>query len=293
MSFFDEMCDVLSLEFVDANYGIGKSIEMGWGRLFGGQVLGQVIAMAQHEVVEHRLNSIHCHFLQTGNVTDPVHYRRHVLREGRSYRFYRIEAYQQNQLIFHAVASLKTPEKGVNHQRTMPDVPKPDKLPSYRESLRKMIANLPEAQKARVAKRWIERVNQEPPVFIRPISPQIFLLPDSKKPERLMWFSASQDLSSDPVVHQQVLAWTSDIPILGTALQPSGIPPVSPQIKTTSLDHTIWFYDDFSVNDWLLMHCYSPVSGDGRGITFADIYREDGTLVACCSQEGMLRLRQH
>jgi acyl-CoA thioesterase-2 len=107
-----------------------------------------------------------------------------------------------------------------------------------------------------------------------------------------MWFSTIQDLPSNSLLHQQVLAWVSDIPMLGAALQPSGIPPVSPKIKMTSLDHTIWFYDDFSVNDWMLMHCHSPASGAGKGLTLAEIYKRDGTLVACCSQEGMLRLRK-
>ena len=87
MSFFDEMSDVLTLDFIDDNHAVGKSIDMGWGRVFGGQVLGQTIAMAQHQIKGQRIVAIHGHFVQVGDVNVPVKYSRYVLRQGRTYSF--------------------------------------------------------------------------------------------------------------------------------------------------------------------------------------------------------------
>ena len=291
MSLFREMCDTLTLDFEDESHAIGQSIDMGWGRVFGGQVIGQAIAMAQHQVTEQSIHSIHGHFIRTGDVQHPVHYHKSLLRKGRTYSMYRIEALQKEHLIFHAMISLQTPEKGVQHQKNAPQVPKADDLPSYNQTLRAMVGTFSEERKSNISQLWLDRLYQEPPIQVKPIQPQNFLAPDTQQAKRLLWFKSSDLLPADPFIHQKVLAWISDFPMLGTALQPSGIYPVSPQMKMTSLDHSIWFYDDFSCNEWLLMSCYSPVSGAGRGLTFAEIYRQDGTLVACCSQEGMLRTR--
>ena len=187
--------------------------------------------------------------------------------------------------------SFQVPEKGVKHQKDMPNVPTPNELMSYNQTLRQMVDQFPVERKNTLSEIWLERLYQEPPILVKPISPHNFLLPNTKQPVRQFWFKSSQKLPTHSHIHQKVLAWVSDFPMLGTALQPSGIFPVSPQIKMTSLDHSIWFYDDFSCNDWLLVSCESPVSGGGRGLSFAQIYRQDGTLVACCSQEGMLRTR--
>jgi len=61
-----------------------------------------------------------------------------------------------------------------------------------------------------------------------------------------------------------------------------------------SLDHTIYFHSpkDFRADDWMFTEMDSPWSGDGRGLVHQRIYTGDGTLIATCVQEGVVRLRQ-
>ncbi|KAK3067673.1 acyl-CoA thioesterase [Teratosphaeriaceae sp. CCFEE 6253] len=61
-----------------------------------------------------------------------------------------------------------------------------------------------------------------------------------------------------------------------------------------SLDHTIYFHSpkDFRADEWMFTECDSPWSGDGRGLVHQRMYTKDGTLIATCVQEGLVRLKQ-
>lgn len=58
-----------------------------------------------------------------------------------------------------------------------------------------------------------------------------------------------------------------------------------------SLDHSMWFYQPFEVHEWLLFVMQTQAASNGRGVVVGRIYREDGTLVAVVSQEGLIRGR--
>lgn len=59
-----------------------------------------------------------------------------------------------------------------------------------------------------------------------------------------------------------------------------------------SLDHTIYFHEPrkFKADEWMLFDMASPWSGQGRGVVMQHIFTADGTLIATCHQEGILRL---
>ncbi|QPH04133.1 hypothetical protein C2857_000866 [Epichloe festucae Fl1] len=60
-----------------------------------------------------------------------------------------------------------------------------------------------------------------------------------------------------------------------------------------SLDHSIYFHEPASVrvDEWMFADMDSPWSGDGRGFVTQRIFARDGTLLATCVQEGVIRLR--
>jgi acyl-coenzyme A thioesterase 1/2/4 len=62
-----------------------------------------------------------------------------------------------------------------------------------------------------------------------------------------------------------------------------------------SLDHTIYFHNPraFRADEWMLTEMDSPWAGDGRGVVFQRIWAKDGTLIATCMQEGVVRLAQN
>ena len=291
-SLFLEMCASLKPKWVDSHQATGFSINMGWGRLFGGQLLAQSLAVAQElEERQGRVHSMHAHFLDAGAVDDDVVYTAYPMRLGRTYQTYRVEGHQNGRFLFHIVISFQIQEEGLSYQKNMPEVPQPESLVPYQSTLRRLIESYPRERRAQISKVWMERLYKKAPVEVRPIRPSNFLIPDSAQPERLLWFRASQHLDNNVDMHERVLSWISDFPMLGTALQPHSIPPVSPKIKMASLDHSIWFYAPFRADEWLFCRIYSPISSSGRGLSRAEIYRRDGVLVACCTQEGMLRIR--
>ncbi|WP_435850424.1 hypothetical protein [Streptomyces uncialis] len=61
------------------------------------------------------------------------------------------------------------------------------------------------------------------------------------------------------------------------------------KVCPTSLDHAIWFHRPFPADEWLLFAQRSPSSVDGRALTFADVWSQDGRLLAHVVQEGVLR----
>lgn len=64
----------------------------------------------------------------------------------------------------------------------------------------------------------------------------------------------------------------------------------TPGMKAASLDHSMWFHREFSVNDWLLYALESPTSQGGRALSHGKFYSRTGALVASVSQEVMLRV---
>lgn len=61
-----------------------------------------------------------------------------------------------------------------------------------------------------------------------------------------------------------------------------------------SLDHSIYFHNPkkFRADDWMLTEMHSPWAGEGRGLVLQRIWSKDGILIATCTQEGLVRLKQ-
>ncbi|CAK7273401.1 acyl-CoA thioesterase [Sporothrix epigloea] len=70
-----------------------------------------------------------------------------------------------------------------------------------------------------------------------------------------------------------------------------GRPEVS---MVVSLDHTIYFHepDQVRADEWMLAVMDSPWAGEGRGVVTQRIFGSDGTLLATCLQEGIVRLKE-
>ncbi|KAB8274306.1 thioesterase-like superfamily-domain-containing protein [Aspergillus minisclerotigenes] len=61
-----------------------------------------------------------------------------------------------------------------------------------------------------------------------------------------------------------------------------------------SLDHSIYFHNPwaFRADEWMVTEMESPWAGEGRGLVLQNIWSKDGTLIATCTQEGVVRLKQ-
>lgn len=279
-----ELLDLLSLERIEENLFRGPSQDLGWGQVFGGQVLGQALsAAAQTAPSDRRVHSVHAYFLRPGNPKHPIVYTVDPIRDGRSFTTRRVVAVQNGRAIFNLSASFHIPEEGLEHGDEMPDAPAPEGLPNAEQLARDWAKALPSP--------WREKAMAERPIEIRPVDPFSPMDPPVREPTRLAWFRAHDVLPEDPAVHQYLLAYASDFHFLTTALQPHGKTWISGDLQLASLDHSMWFHRPFRFDDWLLYAVDSPAAAGARGLVRGQFFDRSGRLVASTAQEGLMRPR--
>src|SRR5256885_10498981 len=91
-----ELLRTLDLEPVEVNLCRGRSPQVGWQRVFGGQVIGQALVAACRTVDTARRppHSMHAYFLLPGDPKVPIIYDVERSRDGRSFSTRRVKAVQ-------------------------------------------------------------------------------------------------------------------------------------------------------------------------------------------------------
>lgn len=133
----DALLAILDLEKLEENLFRGLSPQVGWQRVFGGQVIGQALVAAQRTVDGGRyVHSLHAYFMRPGDPSVPIIYEVDRIRDGSSFATRRVVAIQHGKAIFAMSASFQYDEDGFEHQFDMPDVPMPETLRESRNSRR-------------------------------------------------------------------------------------------------------------------------------------------------------------
>jgi acyl-CoA thioesterase-2 len=254
----------------------------GVGRVFGGQVIAQALIAAQATVADDRpAHSLHAFFLRGGSEDHPVEYRVERGFDGGSFANRRITAVQQDRQILSCSVSFHRREDGPHHQAEMPQVPPPEDL---------------EADDVVIGRYRAEIAEKAPPIVLRPraiemraVRPMAMLSRDPAPAEQCIWFRVRAPLPDDPALHRAVLAYWSDMRLMGTALLPHGLAFARGDVMVASLDHAVWFHEDARTDDWLLYAMDSPWSGNARGLNHGRIFTREGRLAASVAQEGMFR----
>jgi acyl-CoA thioesterase-2 len=282
-----EVLDILDLEPLEVNLFRGRSPQSRWQRVFGGQVIGQALVAAcrtVEDVAARPPHSLHAYFLLGGDPKVPIIYEVDRIRDGKSFTTRNVKAIQHGRAIFSMSVSFHVAEPGLTHQARMPEVPKPDALPSEAELKERIFPLLPEP-----ARRYYER---ERPIEFRPVEFSRYLGEKSENGRFDIWIRATGRLPDEPAIHQCVLAYASDMMLLDAALIPHGRSVFSEDIMAASLDHALWFHRPFRADEWLLYAQDSPNLAGSRGFSRGLIFASDGTLVASVAQEGLLRQRR-
>ena len=280
----EELLSLLQLERLEENFFRGESRDIGTRYVFGGQVLGQALSAAQQTVDSDRsAHSLHAYFLRAGDIEHPILYNVERTRDGGSFSVRRVTAIQHGQPIFNFSASFQVEEPGVEHQLTMPEVPKPADVAPPTPLPPEELAKLPPK-----LQRWFGRSG---PFEFRHVYPRDDLHPPKRPPYQQVWFRLSNRIADSAMLHRALLAYASDFHLIGTTMFPHGISFLQRNVQVASLDHALWFHRPFRVDEWLLYSCDSPTAQGGRGLARGMIYSEDGRLVASTAQEGLIRLR--
>ena len=165
-------------------------------------------------------------------------------------------------------ASFHKHEEGYDHQAAMPDVPPPETLPSAKELMSGMLANLPENMRAY----W----RREHPIDVRIVDVSRYVSRQPQQPTQSIWLKANGTLPDALYIHQAVLAYASDFTLLDTALIAHGKLLFDRDIQLASLDHAMWFHRPFRADDWLLYVQDSPTSLRGARVLPRRRFRPPG-----------------
>jgi acyl-CoA thioesterase-2 len=277
-----DLLSLLELEALELNLFRGASRDIGSAQVFGGQVLGQALTAAAATVEGRIVHSLHAYFLRRGDFDAPIVYEVDRSRDGQSFTNRRVVAIQHGEQIFNMTASFQIVEDGLDHQIDMTKVPPPEELPDMVETLRPLLAHLPQR-----VQRFVE---QPRPFEFRMVQPVDFRKPQKAAPERQVWFRAVGQLPDDEMLHRRLLAYVSDFYLLDTATLPHGTSFLSSTIVMASIDHAMWFHRPLRVDDWLLYDLDSPSASGARGFGRGSIFARDGRLVASTAQEGLVRV---
>lgn len=266
----DDLVELLDLEKIDVDLFRGRQPQTSAQRVFGGQVLGQALVAASRTVDPERIvHSLHGYFLRAGDTTVPIVYRPEPTRDGGTFSSRRVVASQHGKPIFYMSASFQKPERGLDHADPMPnDLVPPDEAPT--------LASVLEARSGRKAADWA-REWAALDVRLAGVTGRQF------------WIRAAGKLPDDPALHACILAYASDLTLLGASLLPHGIVIGDRRIQPASLDHALWFHRDFRADEWLLYDQSSPSASNARGFATGRLFTESGHLVASVAQEGLIR----
>ena len=278
-----ELRDLLSLEKIKDNNFIGQNYKTEWGRVFGGQVLGQSLHAAYQTVPEDRIaHSMHGYFILGGDINIPINYQVDDIRDGKSFTTRRVVAFQKGKAIFNMAASFQLNQDGVNHQISMPNVLTPELLLTDLQQAIHLKKIDPE--------RYEKLLKSHPQVFeFRPVEKATFLKTRNSLPKSHVWFKTKEKFKTTIPFQHQLLAFASDYSLLLTATLPHREKLFGKKIFYASLDHAIWFHRQFKIDEWLLYSMQSPSTSNSRGFTNGSIFNEKGEMVASVSQEGLIR----
>jgi acyl-CoA thioesterase-2 len=253
---------------------LGSSMRLGLPRVFGGQLLAQsLLAGARTVGPTAHAHSLHLYFLRPGVLDQPIEFRVERVRDGRRLAVRTVRAVQGGRVLTTMTASFlvggAVESAAPEHQVGAPASRAPEDLPTL----------------AAYADAWggLSEVWS----FLAAVDCRV----DPGR-DGLAWLRLNEPVPDDPLLHQALLAYLSDVTTMAAVMTPHGLPIGIEQLDGhawdgVSLDHVIWFHRDARADEWLLFSQLSPSSSGGRGLARADVYTAGGTLAASLAQEGL------
>ncbi len=281
MSDLKKLLTYFELEKLEENLFRGQSLDIGTGRIFGGQALGQALTAAYNTTADQQVHSLHAYFLREGDCAKPVIYQVERARDGRSFSNRRVSAIQNGKPILILACSFQRDEVGFEHQKPMPEVPMPDQLNEK--------PLIPGDKMKTLSTRMRRTLTTQGPFEFRFVDDVDPFDDTPKPPIKRLWFRAREPLPNAQAIHSELLTFVSDFHLVSTATLPHGISYLDPRLQFASLDHAMWFHRTFRIDDWLLYDCDSPSSSEARGFATGHVFDIQGRLVASTAQQGLMR----
>ncbi len=269
---FDNLRSCLQLRETAPGTFTGDNLALDYHRVFGGQILAQGILAATAAAGEGKeVKSLTQLFPREGRADQRLVYAVTKHQEGRTFASTGVVATQTDETgrektVSVATVSLHTPEDGSARQDQAPDVGKPEAAAAGD------LGMIP----------WEIRVVDN-----------VDLSDPSVGPASYRFWMRTPTLNDSPALHQALLAYATDLTIIGTALRPAeGLSQADTMTRFHSAvtSHSLWFHQPFRADEWLLVDQVSPVLAGARAFGRGDVWSLDGRLVASFAQESMIRM---
>ncbi len=241
----------------------GRNQHLEYHRVFGGQLLGQLMQVARLVCPGKAVKSLHTVFAREGRADEPVVFQATRHHEGRSFATLTVTAEQSKRGVL-ATSSIcmNVVEDGPEHQ-DVADVP-----PVLGPEDRVALDLIP----------WETRAVDD-------------LNATTTGPPQYEFWMRTPDV--DPALAPALTAYATDLTLIGTALRPmDGLSQRGNGTQFTSAvtSHTLWFHRPLRTDEWLLLRQHSPLLAHGRCFGRGDVLTENGVLVASFGQEALLRV---
>ena len=277
-----QLVRLLQLEPLGQDRFLGLHPETSMQRTYGGQVLAQSLMAAAATAPQGFLvHSLHAYFLLPGAADSDLELEVSRLRDGRSFCTRRVDVTQHGRQIFTMDASCHRPEQGLEHGDPMPTVPAPEDCPRFVDVMDARFGG-PTA--------WHEWEALDVR-FIGDSGADGSIIDSGHPAHMQVWARTEGALPDDPVLHQAVLAYLSDLTLLNVSTVPHRVDLSRSLHLTASLDHAMWFHRPHRADQWLLYDMISPSASGALGFSFGRLF-QDGRLVASAAQEGLIRTGQ-
>jgi acyl-CoA thioesterase II len=256
------------------------SWDEGVGHVYGGQLVGQAIALAEVCAEGRRVHSLQGLFLAPGNEREPVTYQVECHRNGKRYSARRITAVQGSNLLADFFVSLHGGGDGADYQQ--PTSPLPARATATRPGDDARFPPL-------ALSRWVEGlpVRLDNPLLLEPVP----IDPGDASCQERYWVRVAHPLPATADLHRAVLGYISDNYVLAALLLPEGARLHAQQFRLASLSHSLWLHRPMVMTQWLLFTYKLLSLSATRGLIQGAMYTEQGALVATVMQEGMIRRR--
>jgi acyl-CoA thioesterase-2 len=261
----DDLLACLRLTELAPGVVAGQNLDIGYHRVFGGQILAQVITAASAASPDKSVKSLTLLFPREGDTSKPMQYQVVKQQDGRTFGTTEVVASQDDKVIAVGLLSMHVDEDGLQRSDPLPDVGGPGDADPVD------IAMVP----------WEVRVVDAVDLADPTVGP----------PELELWMR-TPPLGDDRAVHQALLAHATDLTLIGTALRPfEGVSQADSTVTlhTAVTSHSMWFHRPFRMDDWLLLAQRSPGMAHGRAFGRGEVFARSGDVVASYAQESMVR----
>ena len=284
----------LTVREVAAGRFQGNSVELGWGRVYGGQTMSQALDAAHRTAPGRVVHSFTSYFYRPGRTDEPMDFSVEALSDGRALACRRVTASQKGVDIFSMLCSLQSasaaPARPLEHQRPLtapPDDWRPEAVPTLQERMRPHEHLLPTP----LRKIYL---NDASPFELRQ---RDFTAPSetgASEPATSSFLKLAAPVGDDAALHARLLAYISDWGFISTALRPhEGISNYARGVQLATISHGVTYHraDLLRLDeDYVLVRHRSPSASQGRGFVVAEFFARDGTLLASAQQEGVVRV---